>query len=73
MAKLIVAIEVEHNTALKIEAQARERHRVEVPDGYAPEGFFNPDGRIAIDSSELEEDPWDENFVTFEYRGIEFE
>jgi hypothetical protein len=73
MAKLIVAINIDHNEARKIEAQAKERHKVELNDDGVPDGYFNPDGRIALHEAELETDSFDDAFVVFEYRGIEYE
>jgi len=73
MAKLIVAIELDHNEIRKIEAQAKERHKVELNADGVPDGYFNPDGRIAIDTAELKMDPFDDSFVLFEYKGIEYD
>jgi hypothetical protein len=73
MAKLILAIEIPDQEALKIEAQAKDRRTNSVTldaDGI-PQGYFNPDGRIALDSGDLECDEFDDCFFVFEYRGVE--
>jgi len=38
-----------------------------------PQGYFNPDGRIAIDGLSLEEDEFDDSFFVFEYLHVSYD
>jgi len=73
MAKVIVAIDTPHEEARKIEAQAKERHNVPLDELGVPQGYFNPDGRIAIDGLSLEEDEFDDSFFVFEYLHVSYD
>ena len=72
MAKLIVAIDIAEGIAQDIERQAAVFPHVEFDDTGTPKGFFNPNGQIAIEAVDLEEDPYSpDDFFVFEYRGVE--
>ena len=73
MAKLIVAINISEDEARKIEAQAKGRHSVELNEDGVPNGYFNPDGSISIDSAMLEEDVFDDTFFVFEYQHVNYD
>jgi hypothetical protein len=65
MASIIVSIDVDDKFVESIKEELRwqkeDRH---IPDGT---GWFNPDGRIAIDNAMLHNDPYDDSFFAFDF------
>ena len=67
MPKLILSIEIDERMAEFIETD-----RVFFKEGKTTygKGYFNEDGRIALDEAELERDSYDDSFFLFTYEGI---
>jgi hypothetical protein len=64
MATIIVSIDVEDENVKGIKQQLQWLKEGMTPDGT---GWFNPDGRIAIDDAMLERDTYDDNFYLFDF------
>ena len=68
MASIIVSIDVEDENVKDIKQQLQWLKEGMTPDGT---GWFNPDGKIAIDSAMLHNDPYDDSFYAFDFIGLE--
>ncbi len=64
MASIIVSIDVEDENVKHIKQQLQWLKEGQVPDGT---GWFNPDGKIAIDNAMLETDLYDDSFYAFDF------
>ena len=68
MAKLILSIEIDERMADLIEDDYIFFKEGKEIDG---KGYFNSDGRIALDHVYLERDEFDDSFYVFNFEGIE--
>ena len=64
MAYIVVGIEVPDENVKHIKQQLQWYKEGQIPDGT---GWFNPDGRIAIDNAMLHNDPYDDSFFAFDF------
>jgi hypothetical protein len=64
MAVIIVSIDVEDENVKHIKQQLQWLKEGMTPDGT---GWFNPDGKIAIDDAMLERDIYDDSFFAFDF------
>jgi hypothetical protein len=64
MASIIVSIDVEDKYVESIKEELRWLKEKQIPDGT---GWFNPDGKIAIDNAMLETDLYDDSFYAFDF------
>ena len=68
MATIIVGIDIDDKYVESIKKELQwQKEDGHIPDGT---GWFNPDGKIAIDNVMLETDEYDDSFYTFFFLGV---
>ena len=69
MATLVVCVDIPDKYVESIKEELRWlKEDRQIPDGT---GWFNPDGRIAIDNAMLETDTYDDSFYVFDFVKLE--